>query len=66
LIARYVAAIKRGVVFDYLIEEVQRGKFKMFISAIALAEVYKKKRFLTPHPKELDEFILLVEKSLLR
>ena len=34
--------IKRGVIFKYLWEAAQNGNFKVYISALTIAEVFKK------------------------
>jgi predicted nucleic acid-binding protein len=49
--------IKRGVVFRFLWDKAKAGKFQIFISAIALAEVYKRKKRATVGEKTLDEFL---------
>ena len=49
--------IKRHVVFQFIWERAKAGEFPIFISAIALAEVYKKRRKMTSGDKALDEFL---------
>ena len=53
--------IKRGVIYQHLLEEVRAGTFRILLSAMALAEVYKKKRFTTSSERLIDEFLQLVE-----
>jgi len=55
--------IKRGVVYRYILAQVKAKEYRISLSAIALAEVYKKKRFATPEGKSLDEFLELVEED---
>lgn len=49
--------IKRSVVFRCLWESAKSGAFPVFISAIAIAEVYKKRRYETGSGPMLDEFL---------
>ena len=49
--------IKRGVIFRHLWSKAEDGEFKVFISAITLAEVYKKRRLAKPSDKLLEEFL---------
>jgi predicted nucleic acid-binding protein len=52
-----VKGIKRGVVFRYLWEKAKTKEFPVLISAIAIAEVYKKKKRVTADHGLLDEFL---------
>jgi predicted nucleic acid-binding protein len=56
--------IKRGVVFRYILEKARSGEFTIFISAITLAEVYKKKRRAKSTDPLLDEFLELVNEPI--
>jgi hypothetical protein len=56
-----VNGVKRGVVFRYLWDRAKAGEFKVFISALTLAEVYKTKRSQTPATPLLDEFLEKIE-----
>jgi predicted nucleic acid-binding protein len=57
--------IKRHAVFQFLWEQATQGKFTVYISAAALAEVHKKSKTLTPPvdqrshrgPDNVDEFL---------
>jgi predicted nucleic acid-binding protein len=49
--------IKRGVVFRFLWDKAKAGGFPVFVSAIALAEVYKIKAKPRPESAALDEFL---------
>lgn len=55
--------IKRKVIFDWLWEYAKAGKFEVYISALALAEVYKTKRHTSQATASpiLDEFLNLIE-----
>jgi predicted nucleic acid-binding protein len=53
--------IKRGVVFSFLWERAKAGEFPVFISAVALAEVYKKKSRVVAGSAILDEFLECVD-----
>lgn len=60
--------IKRKVVFDWLWRQAQNGKFKVFISAMTLAEVYKLKRRTDAPPADtrlihVDEFLECIEEE---
>jgi predicted nucleic acid-binding protein len=52
-----VKGIKRHVVFKFLWEKARAGAFPVFVSAIALAEVFKMHKRLTPTNALLDEFL---------
>jgi predicted nucleic acid-binding protein len=60
LVGEIAKDIKRDVVFDFLWQEAKAGKFKVFISALALAEVYKKKSAIKPGDAVLDEFLVYI------
>ncbi len=51
-----INGVKRGVAFRYLWQRAKAGDFKVFISALTLAEVYKTKRHSTPGQPVLDDF----------
>jgi predicted nucleic acid-binding protein len=53
--------VKRGVIYQYLMDRVRCGDFRVLVSSLAIAEVFKKKRFPGPPDTVLDEFIDLVE-----
>lgn len=59
--------IKRHTIFDWLWQKAQNGEFKVFISAITLAEVYKPKLIGTPTEKtkssHIDLFLELIEED---
>ena len=55
--------IKRGVIFRHLWSKAEDGEFKVFISSISLAEVYKKRKAASPSAKLLDEFLELINRS---
>ena len=52
--------IKRHVVFRFLWDKAKAGAFPVRISAITLAEVYKKQKCQTPSSGVLDEFLSYV------
>jgi predicted nucleic acid-binding protein len=56
-----INGLKRGVVFNYLWGRAKSGDFKVLISALTLAEVYKTKRSATPESPVLDEFLEKIE-----
>jgi predicted nucleic acid-binding protein len=58
-----VDGVKRGVIFQYLWERAKAGDFKIYISALTLAEVYKTKRRATPTGPVLDAFLEHIEES---
>lgn len=51
------STVKRGVVFHHIWEKARAGEFTIFISAIALVEVYKKKHRQKSDAELLDEFL---------
>jgi hypothetical protein len=53
--------IKRAVVFQWLWEKAERGEFQVFISALALAEVFKRRKSLSTDEAAGDEFLELVK-----
>jgi predicted nucleic acid-binding protein len=56
-----VNGIKRNVVFEYLWDRAKAGDFKVMISALTLAEVYKTKRSAVAGSPVLDEFLEKIE-----
>lgn len=58
--------IKRDVVFRHIWEKAKSGEFNVFISAITLAEVYKKKKRPTVANAQLDEFLELINEPFVR
>lgn len=49
--------INRGIVFRHIWQKAKDGEFTVLISAITIAEVYKKKKRRTPALGILDEFL---------
>jgi predicted nucleic acid-binding protein len=52
--------IKRDVIFRYIWDKAKAGEFRIFISAITIAEVYKTKKQHIPDEQQLDEFLELI------
>jgi predicted nucleic acid-binding protein len=61
-IVRYV---KRGVVYRYLIDKAKDGEFKIHISTVAIAEVYRAKDLGMASGSVLDDFMSLLEDDLI-
>ena len=57
--------VKRGVVFQSLIERARLGDFKIFIAAAAIAEVYKTQSWGTSDQDRLDELFCLLDEDLI-
>ena len=57
--------IKRGVVFDFLLEKARQQEFKILISSVAIAEVYRKKPDSPTTEGALDDFLELLNSDLL-
>ena len=55
--------IKRGVVFRHVWQKAKDGDFPVLISAITIAEVYKKKKRVTPSTGVLDEFLQCIDET---
>jgi predicted nucleic acid-binding protein len=52
--------IKRRVVLDYILEKARTGEFKVFISALTIAEVYKTRKRAKSGDKQLDEMLEVI------
>jgi predicted nucleic acid-binding protein len=61
-----VNGIKRRVVLDYLWDKAKSGEFSVFISALAIAETFKKKNHPKSTNKVLDEFLDLINEDFVR
>lgn len=55
--------IKRRIVFQHIWDKAKDGEFPVLLSAITIAEVYKKKNKTTPSDPVLDEFLECINES---
>lgn len=57
--------VKRGVVYRFLLERARAHEFRMRMSAVAIAEVYKKRGASTLSGTGLDDFLALLDEDLI-